>query len=342
MKHVTIAIDGASMANNLHILPPEFTRGDTHYLIHHSPKVQYQIKNGKTVIHKNFDLLLDFSASAGKITSGVLKTDYRSFKRLPKTEQLIQIQRWLNNTQLANSNLEVPNHYLSFGDIGDIELSTHGTPRTARVVVKRENGAGGASQAIVPREVLSLLLADLENENYTRDELVERYPTVTFSEEPATGSFAVKDHWLVMDYLEDIVQEYRILIGGKTLMGYQRRRHDTPYPQANHFNGTFNTSEEIQPEDFDSLFSSRPDLCRDLLKLIRCMGLRFGSIDLYIRNNGQAGIFEFCPQYGFYLIDPTVIRQLHEDFIVDEVDLWRGLQKVGSDCGTAPLATAET
>lgn len=72
----------------------------------------------------------------------------------------------------------------------------------------------------------------------------------------------------------------------------------------------------IELKELDELFTSAQ--ASAVREFIIELGLTFGSVDLYTRN-GKIGLFEFCPQFGFYRMDPSDIQQLHKDFIIDAV-----------------------
>lgn len=228
MHHVTIAIIGTDLTDNLAALPPAFDYGETRYTIHSSPKIQYvPTPEGMQVI-KNFDLMLDFSMGDDHYFKQLGSSHYQHFKRLPKTCQLIEgLNARGRLTPPYREMIEIPGFYLCLGDTGSHLLSGHGVGDMGRLVVKPENGARGASQAIVPATHLSLVLNDLRERKLSRPEMVSKYPGVTFSDYPDEEGVPFldrQDALMVMDYLPDVDAEYRLLLAGDAIRGYRRER----------------------------------------------------------------------------------------------------------------------
>lgn len=334
MDQITVAIRGIEYTDNLETLPPQFERDDLVYNIHTTPRVTYQCGE-LPQLTKNFDLLLDFIIlDPDPYTETLLGSCYRPHRRKSKTEQLLTVSKAINTlSPVYQAYFEHPRHHCTLGMEGPLKACGAGV--SGRFVVKEENGARGDGQAIVPAHLLSTFLSDPQLKTTKRDKLVARYPSATFSRNPTKGPF-FSDHGdlMITEYIEDVEVEWRVMIGGKTVLGYQRTRQSGDYPQANLDRTGPHPETPIHLKTLSELFPG--EVSQAVYRLIKIMGLTLGSIDLYQTKGGKIGVFEYCPQFGYYGIDPVAIRMLHEDFIVHEAQKALGpptpLHEVVSEC----------
>lgn len=317
MDQVTISIRRIEYTDNLETLPPQFERDGLVYNIHTTPRVTYQCGEHPQLT-KNFDLLLDFIIlNPDPYTEALLGSCYRPHRRKSKTEQLLTVSKAINTlSPVYQTYFEHPRHHCTLGMEGPLKACGAGV--SGRFVVKEENGARGDGQAIIPAHLASTFLTDPKRYSETREVLAAKYPSVVFSQKPTEGPFFPgHGEMMVTDYVEDVKTEWRLMVGGETVLGYQRRRKEGDYPQANLDGEGPHPAEPIELKTLSELLPGEQG--KAVYRLIKALGLTLGSVDLYLTEEGKLGVFEYCPQFGYYGIDPNQIQRLHEDFIVHEV-----------------------
>lgn len=119
--------------------------------------------------------------------------------------------------------------------------------------------------------------------------------------------------YVAVPYLDDVVEEYRtIVVTGNEVVSLQARErnegHWLKFP-----NGKF-----IQPQiKFDKSFVHY-ETFNNILKSI---DLKFSSVDFYVRQNGEVGIFEHSTDIGCALVDEWTRQDIYRRFIQHALEM---------------------
>lgn len=198
-----------------------------------------------------------------------------------------------------------------------------------RYVVKPESGAAGEDQFIVKGNQLIAFMDVIHDK--TVSEVLEQFPEVIHSEEQqATSTDEVKEitldnseapatrqihnRFVITEFVEDIKREYRVILAGGEAFFYERTRSGDTYVHAN-----LNRNKPVIKED--SLVLERLDipkhaeLRRYVCEIGKATGMLLGSIDVFEREDGTLGVFEFSSQFGTYNICPSQIHKLYHSFV---------------------------
>ncbi len=305
MKTVVIGINNKGV-DNIHYLPPSFYHGKTRYVIHQNPVIE---QDGD-VVEANCDWYFDFSSKVNKRAQLLMGEYYIPFTREAKS---LQMTRLLMADQQI---METPTLYHTEGR-GHFAMgvSEFGHPLKGKVVVKRENGARGCDQAVVPTHQLDNFLRVCCDESM--DSLKERFPDVVFTDrypDSASGPFT-HDKILITEYVEGITAEYRLLVGGHQRLALERGIQEKEYRQANLDLNTPLSGAPAELLDYKDLFTTTE--VEQIEALIELFDIRLGSVDLYRTKTGDLGFFEWSPQFGTRGYCHEQMRNFHMNFVID-------------------------
>jgi hypothetical protein len=319
MKNIVVALTKDSASNFLS-LPPSFNFKGYNIIVHRNPLVEF---NGDLVC--NFDLMIDFGQSE---ICKLIPEKCISFPRINKTYQLFNLSKAAKS--LGTSHIYIPKVYFNTDRSGCAKeyagLSKHShNISDENVVVKLEQGARGLGQAVVPTNELNYFL---DNCSSTVTELIKKFPNVKFGQmKDAEVNFYEEQtfntkHLCVMEYIDKIETEYRILFNGSSnILCVKRniRESELGFRQANIIlgepvkNAKITSLKAALTIEYDSDIAEV--MVDELVGLLNKLDI-IGSVDLFVKN-GMIGIIEYCNQFGYYGYDLNTIRKFHQDCIVN-------------------------
>lgn len=315
MKTLTLAIT-SDCVDNIAVLPPviHFADQNTQVLVHRDALVE--LDDNEPVC--NFDLHIAFTTYAVTDAQTLYPDRYVHMHRNSKTSQALELARLVKANKL---DIQIPAIYRSTNrNVLSVAISHYGVPKGDVVVVKRENGARGCGQALVPVNQLNDFLS---RGGEPFNELEKAFPDVHFTpmyssdgvvtDEMKNQGYFQNDTVYVSEYVDNIVAEYRVLVGGTTIRCRGREISGDAYKQANMDVSRPVSGGSPAYVELETLLS--PKMAADIKALIDVMNFRYGSIDLYVTEDGQLGIFEYCHQFGFKATDPNFIRELSVQFV---------------------------
>lgn len=130
--------------------------------------------------------------------------------------------------------------------------------------------------------------------------------------------------WLIQEYVDDIVSEYRFIAAGNKFWIRDREFNDNEgYRQAN-----FDVDSNADNMEMMKYRRARNDIELDsrmvtfAKALMKVNNQRLYSIDFFVDSQGRLGVFEFGCHFGIDATDPNFVCDVWEAFIVNEVYLW--------------------
>lgn len=322
MKTFTIVTD--NLINNFDSLGPSFTlelkSGPISIKTHNDPR--YELTEDGGVV-TNFDLMISsgYHNAYREIKWADIIIDNRLIV-LPRKSKLKQALI-LNN---AAKELKI-NNYRSIKTASnnvagtkDINLFSFGNAFSGKVVIKPLDGARGIGHILMdtnmyqPYHVLDFIL---KSKVVDVEILQETFPGVVFTTarelSQGEGVQSLRDYGVVMqEFVPNIKEEYRIIFTpDDQCYAIPRPISDSSYPQPEQPSHNPHTLQEMK-QTFNELPKA---LILDLKKILRKIDLEFGSLDLFITDDGQWGIFEYCNQFGINGINLQDARQLHRNVL---------------------------
>lgn len=329
-RTIIIALTDTQYVDNLLMIPSVFSfchSGKPYrVVVHDDPVFTVPNVNIQDPISKNFDLWLDFVLNTDTSAMRCLGEDYKSFLRRPKSDQYLEITAFnldqFNKKETTTHTFTTPITFNRYGKTKNSRF-TYIDGREL-VVVKRKNGARGIGQAIVPATQLSHFLQDI---SLPIAKLAAKYPSATITSSDCELLFGDEfaNDLLIQTYVRDIKAEYRLMWNGHRMIAYKR--------QLNSVNG-FNQPEAVVEdavvhEDVlipnfqqDGTEDIPPEKVQKLIEFAKFVNLGIGSIDVYVCENGEIGIFEYQQQFGINDIDRNVLQRFHEEFITRLIADW--------------------
>ena len=279
-------------------------------MFHNNPCIEFD----GHALKKNFDYHIDFNLSTNKLHSELLPDEYISYPRLRRQTQYIKISRYNNNRPENAVPLHIPKFYISTNRSGEhLAIANYGLPTTDKVVIKDSMGARGSNQIVVPTNMLTTLLK--HSKGLTFGEIKIKFPDLIYSDNSNWDKvlFNTPADIFISDLIPSVAKEWRLLVGGNNIYGREREIKPGPYRQANLNLDIIQTVPDVKYTHIEEMFDN--ELVISLYGLINSIDLPIGSLDLYITEDGQYGLFEYSSQYAFHAADPHFIRKLHLDGI---------------------------
>jgi len=324
--------------DNLYHLPPYLEVDERPVMIHHNPAVRMMGNKFQANAHIFADFLNpngDTDALA-KIGFG---RNYHPIRRYAKSHQVALLEAYkLRNPKSLLHDIRIPTTMGNFNTahsgqylmspldhlgttLGPDEFSI-----TDRVVVKPEHGARGRGHALTNVANLRRLLVDID---LPLSELKTLYPDVIFTDpDPNSQDQKEKEEmvlfqpgdFVVSEYIDNVVAEYRVLFGGDTVYMAEREREGDGYLQANLNN------KQRGSRTFDKLEKDHY-VYRLTKEIASAQKLPLGSIDFFKTDDGEYGFFECCPQFGTWATPQEVAWEVHVGFlryIIDKYEESKG------------------
>lgn len=322
-----VAVTGNNISDNLDWLPSRFEVPDNTYIIIDNPT----LINGAV----NFDLWIHF---------GHINFNNRHFNEVSRLypNKVLLVDRYQKSTQAYLVNAAIAALGLKlFRPVRTFSTSkshgkilVHGFSEYESVVVKRENGAKGAGQAVIPawaypafQNVQDLPLNKLLE--YFPD-LVYSKPYSTLSSKPevnASGpivspkvessdepSLFEGDSIYVQEYLS-IKAEYRVIVSDNSVAhAYERKitKNETGYAQANISDKTVKKQSNITLSE-----ATRSEINQ----ISAHIGLGFGSMDIAELDDGSLVVLEYCNQFGVVGYCAEDLTGFFLPFIINSVSM---------------------
>lgn len=304
MKTTIIAIDRAT-SPTLDLLPPSYTYGVTPpktLLIHTAPKTRMEYADGTPNFIMNYNILVDTNMQANELLES--ESFYLHQPRLSKSKQALIIANY--NKSTINKIYHPRVYSQMYSNDNEVLAETfYADIKETEVLIKHEYGSLGHCQMIVPTYMLDEVLSNINKMTFTK--LKEKYPTLKASDNPDSCSlhFDNLGSVLVQDIVPDIKQEYRFLISGKELVGYERQR-GIKEESNNYVQALIKTDHEVTLQPAIELLTCKQ--VETLKRFIDYAGLYFGSLDVYITEDNKMGIFEYCNEFGYSNISANTIQ----------------------------------
>lgn len=312
----TIAFKNTQLFPYISKLKPGIMINNEFIFIHEDPIVT--IQNNKVI--KNFDILIDFQINPD--LQLLLDAAYISLLRYKKSIQSVILNKIILNNNFIDKCI-IPK---SYGNGQSFSIShANCISNNSKVVIKRENGARGCSQVLLD----SYLLYDFMGMSASSlNVLKKRFPTAIFTgiiqdhidykeseikDNNGAYSYFDGDSVFVQEYIENISNEYRVLVSGDYLYCRERVINSNPFPQANSSfeDGLNNSNVYINAENV---------LDSTIIKVIKDLDLKLGSVDIF-KKDDKFGIFEFSTEFGLSAVEPSFINELFIGFIKHIIDI---------------------
>ena len=228
-------------------------------------------------------------------------------RRLPKSIQLArlyQVTRWLKEIEV-----QLPLFSSDKFDRSNMHPAAVAAGcSSGKVVIKENNGANGEGQILLPVDRLFAFLQHIDGGDCPVEGFDEIFPDAIVI--PRNKDTIIGEDWIATPYIDDVVAEYRFLIFGNVLMGYERTRSEDPYPQVKSVKRNKKDVRDLTLLPLDQLVDK--EISRHIKSICAALNLYMGSIDLYRRADGTFGIFEYSTQYGYFGISNAQISELSQ------------------------------
>lgn len=334
MKTIVVAFNNKDHVNNFENIHTRY--GDVRIITHEDP-VSYATPTG---IYRNYDLLIHSQTEHTQVAvtdpeRTVVMTRYGKDRingmliEFANNNGLDKFHRravWSNDVAMQHSEIDYfkfPRYVIktTYGarGIGQF-IVTPGEGETVRHVYKHFSSF---IVKIAP-ELNELSQANHDPNNPTTsveakvklNDIIARNMTFNGSFtnfEPADTSFLIKqlsniNSWCFEEFVEDIVEEWRVLTGVTRNVFLQRQiKNDGPFPMAI---GSLEVQKAV------NRITSIDDHTNKQLEAILYKHVPTNSsVDVYILKNGRFGIFEHCAQFGTLGVKSEIVKSLHQSFI---------------------------
>lgn len=320
-----------SGTNNIYQIPPYFHRSGVEVMVHHNPNLTLLGSEFKV----NADIVAGFfnpGAVEDVYFRSAMGDNYHHIQRFKKSEQVAKLIAYQNKHFVEDSDLsllEVPQTLSAStsahsgqwarsaidhlgGSFG--EQTTH----IDRVVVKPENGARGLGQATIPIDQLRYFFEHVTKKT-PYGKLKDMFPDAHFSgvergpnteeKEDDELPLSLHDEWMVSEYVNEIVSEYRLVVGGDKVYCEERQRTEGNYQHAN-----LDLDKGIKTGSYQVL-NPTSHFHNLAMSISAAFDMPLGSIDLYERANGTLGFLECCPQFGMWSMPHEIAYDIHMAFL---------------------------
>lgn len=339
----TVIIANHPMINNFDVLGCALTLPDgTEVRFHDDPVVNI----AGTTITSNFDLFISDDSSEARVHANMLDAEQViCLPRYDKMTQAIRLLRGFNDWSKENSSATGGFKPLDTWFVGP--RATRNFPLcNNQVVVKPRDGARGIGQFVVSLSRVNLQHFIMNLREYITSVREKRDNTCTFDQfiaqwqgmvsyhtgterSPDEGLFALLDQGMVVQSLiPNVASEWRIITGFDGVPVYCQRRvikdPDSALPQAT---GAGNLVDYESVHDWEKVFASdQHKHC--FLHLCKHVIGPMNSIDLFLTENNQWGIFEYCNQFGVAGIPVEMAYCIHHEFIQRAVNQYLGFYHI--------------
>lgn len=301
-------------------LPNSFIDKGRTIVIHTCPEYTLRASSSTSysIIDSNFDLMLDEGVEnidALMNNKEVLGDRLHLARYISKSAQSLRLQR---------AGIDTPTLYLR----GDRRISrplpgfSQLAVAPSQVMLRPEYGANGRSTVRLPlRDYEDFFRVAGDPAYGTGDALRERFPQAGFTKpQDETGPYfpdGGMNEVCVTEYIPDIAAEYRLILSGDRLMSFRRQRWED--------NGVIIGNGAIvrEPDEINDRYPA-PHRDENFLGALKAFARKedmpMVAFDVYVREDGGMGVFEYAPGFGTGGLTAIEARQLYMDFIRDRVD----------------------
>lgn len=333
MKRINAVVVSHAM-NNWDVLGQGIVLGDKEYEVYFHRDPRMSITNGHARF--NFDVV---------VNDGSLKIDGMDIQNLIPTRRVHTIKRYNKVEQqmrlLAavelNSDEENKALFTNF-----YPLVMHHNPQMNgfsqlinpenHVVVKPLDGARGIGQFLIDPEKLPLAVVVDALDGLIRDRVamedvlptLRKFdPTLKYAtageKDDNEGLVAIKSQgFCIQDYVPNIKLEYRLLTGQDGEIAYCQRRDIRNKSTEGFAQATDSEANSAKGSDIVSIRDvlSGADL-EGLQELVQTVIGPLSSVDLFITEDEQWGIFEYCNQFGMKGVPIGLAQTLHSELLLN-------------------------
>jgi hypothetical protein len=311
-----------------------------------TPKIRLQFHNDPIAsllgdrIETNFDIMIDAGYNT-EFKNMLPSHRYIELKRYGKQEQackLLHSATCYNNAIVEawrkdHGFIPVPTWFVGNGKWDSNIAIPEGTKR---VVIKPADGARGIGQFLVDVENVSLrsffsemkktMIIPNVHDKETLDKFIATfggYVTYHSRNENHEGegiASMFSQGAVVQSVIPNVEHEFRLITNSRGLVDYVQKRNivnvEHGFPQAVG-SGTVNVASEKSLDIGDIL--NEPAVA--MLDSITSTAIGpLNSIDLFLTDDGEWGIFEYCNQFGITGVPDSECIRLHSEFLVGHID----------------------
>lgn len=325
-------LNHSGFAPHLSHIPLNSISGDKRVIVHNTPDITtFDFQASENRIVTNFDHLVwnGFGNSDFKLVPDHQQTllEYRS-----KHQQAILLQRELDRYIEQNPNEETAKLRFPKTILLD-QSSTHNRIKNigGKVVLKPNTGARSIGQVLFDISIedpldcinkLKIKQNQISREANTAEAVKECSPGIIdyskgreFSKNEGLSRL-LNEEVVAQEYIQHVVEEYRfIIVGGEVVYRQKRRREGDIYKVADgsgefyQDNGNVSFHEDL--EKYEVPFKVRVILNDIIGKLIPDIG----SVDIFLTNFGEIGIFEYSYEFGTTGIPTTHLESIYQKFV---------------------------
>lgn len=271
-------------------------------LFHSSPNLEF---NGEK-LERNFDYHFDFCMKPNRLHRQLIPDNYFHYPRQRRIDQYINTYKF---NQMNNEELLIPKFYSATQRTGEhVRSLNFGLPDCEKVVIKPQLGARGSNQIVCPTNMLTTVIKHSKDKSL--GEIKEMFPDLIYTDNSDWDTIYFSDltELFISELITGVKQEFRLLVSGDKIYARERVIKQGPYPQANLEVGLWPTIPVVKYEPIRSYFSE--ELVSTLEDYVKSINLPFGSIDLFLTQDGRWGIFEYSSQFAFHGADPLFVRNM--------------------------------
>lgn len=254
--------------------------------------------NGKAT-RQNFDYLFLYDVFSGEYTNfqALAKDKIFGGPRFPKSMQSFLLKKLsIPTPQLFHRHLGTKSSHC--GDVYGASVQYEG-----KYYYKVEMGALGYGHAILEQDEL-YTISDLKEE-----EIISLLKTT----HPDAIKQAQGKYFTISEFIDNIAHEYRIVLSctGEAIVLHRVNKKINEDKDGMH---VFTYIPEYHNDNHAMVIK---ELCKGLLKnLVDLYNYPWLSIDLYFKDDGTFGVFEFQMQFGYFNHDKNSLQS----FIVDSIN----------------------
>jgi len=332
--HAVVALQFDHLTNLRH-LPPRFeVKGGSkrdpvmyHVTTHGEPR--YEVAESGAIT--NFDVLIAnqfFETADGIPWRELLPEKVAVVPRFDKISQALRI----NGFKLPEDSGHRKIATFSSDSAKNDQAYSFGTKIKGSVVLKPRHGARGVGHFVADTDKISIgmLIHDIRDQNIPVADIVTKYtPHVTYhggmeNYDNEGRSQLVSQGMAVQERVSGVKDEYRVLVDGNSevfaVLPRSRYKmvtggegaHGHDYDQATGTSVFLDSAykgmslEEALP---------KPAHLKAFCKLVKAVVPPLNSVDLFVTEDGEWGIFEYCNQFGTVGVPLPVATDLHINYI---------------------------
>lgn len=308
--------------NNFNVLHQGIEIAGKRVYFHNDPQVS--IIDGEA--HFNFDYI---------ISNGTMTIDDTLVEDLVPSSMVTTTRRYDKNIQAVRINNFVQDqdfkkfHKIKAWSHLQKEGFAHLVDLKGKVVIKPKDGARGIGQLLVDTDQISLtrVVEDLNKflvDGYDKQPLLDLIASNPNSIKYSIGAERSPDEgltvlfeqgYVIQSFVENLKDEYRLLTDHNCNIVYcqirKTRIYKNGFPQATGSNADGLLGKDVV--DINTVLSKVA--LKQLTAIAKSVIGPVSSIDLFITNSGEWGIFEYCNQFGVKGVPYKKVLEIHKNFV---------------------------